>query len=70
MMPRRTSSREHIQYEQMMMEKELEKVDVPDDGFFSSIGIDDSSDVEDELKLFTDSLYGEDESYTSLDDLI
>lgn len=63
-------TREHVQYEQMMMEKELEKVDVPDDGFFSSIGTDDSSDMEDEMKLFTDSLYDEDESYTPLDDLI
>ena len=62
-------TREHVQYEQMMMEKELEKVEIPDDGFFSSIGVDDSSDIEDELKLFQDSCLGEDESYTLMNDL-
>lgn len=62
--------REHIQYEQMMIEKELEKVEIPDDGFFSTIGTDEEGDIEDEMKLFTDSLYGEDESYTSLDDIL
>ena len=61
-------TREHIQYEQMMMEKELEKVEIEDDGFFSSIGTDDMADVEDEMKLFTDGLYGEDEHYTVLED--
>lgn len=61
-------TREHVQYEQMMMEKELEKVEIPDDGFFSSIGTEDMVDVEDEMKLFTDSLYGEDENYTILED--
>lgn len=63
-------TREHVQYEQMMIEKELEKVEIPDDGFFSTIGTDEESDIEDEMKLFTDSLYGEDESYTSLDDIL
>lgn len=63
-------TREHVQYEQMMMDKELEKVEVPDDGFFSSIGTNDADDVEDEMKLFTDGLYGEDETYTSLDDIL
>lgn len=61
-------TREHIQYEQMMMDKELEKVEIEDDGFFSSIGTDDLADVEDEMKLFTDGLYGEDEHYTVLED--
>lgn len=63
-------TREHVQYEQMMIEKELEKVEIPDDGFFSTIGTDEESDIEDEMKLFTDSLYGEDESYTPLDDIL
>ena len=63
-------TREHVQYEQMMIEKELEKVEIPDDGFFSTIGTDEESDIEDEMKLFTDSLYGEDETYTSLDDIL
>lgn len=62
--------REHIQYEQMMIEKELEKVEIPDDGFFSTISTDEEGDIEDEMKLFTDSLYGEDESYTPLDDIL
>lgn len=53
-------TKEHIQYEQMMMDKELEKTDIPDDGFFSSIGTDDEQDIEDEMKLFQDSCLGED----------
>ena len=63
-------TREHVQYEQMMIEKELEKVEIPDDGFFSTIGTDEEGDIEDEMKLFTDSLYGENESYTPLDDIL
>lgn len=63
-------TREHVQYEQMMIEKELEKVEIPDDGFFSTIGTDEEGDIEDELTLFTEGLYGEDESYTSLDDVL
>lgn len=63
-------TREHVQYEQMMIEKELEKVEIPDDGFFSTIGTDEEGDIEDEMKLFTDSLYGEDENYTQLDDIL
>lgn len=63
-------TREHVQYEQMMIEKELEKVEIPDDGFFSTIGTDEEGDIEDEMKLFTDSLYGEDENYTPLDDIL
>jgi hypothetical protein len=53
-------TKEHVQYEQMMMDKELEKVEIPDDGFFSSIGTEDEQDIEDELKLFQDSCLGED----------
>jgi hypothetical protein len=52
----------------MMMDKELEKVEIPDDGFFSSIGTEDENEIEDELKLFQDGLYGEDEHYTILED--
>lgn len=48
-------TREHVQYETMMVEKELEKVDIPDDGFFSSISTEDESEIEDEMKLFEDS---------------
>ena len=63
-------TREHVQYEQMMMDKELEKVEIPDDGFFSTIGTDEEGDVEDEMKLFTDGLYGEDTTFTPLDELV
>lgn len=61
-------TKEHIQYEQMMMDKELEKVEIPDDGFFSSIGTDDEQDIEDELKLFQDSCLGEDFSVIDMSD--
>lgn len=61
-------TREHVQYETMMIEKETEKIKIPDDGFFSTISTEEEKDIEDELKMFTDSLYGEDESYTMLED--
>lgn len=63
-------TREHVQYEQMMMEKELDKVEIPDDGFFSTITTNEESEVEDELKLFTDGLYGEEENYTELTEIL
>lgn len=61
-------TKEHVQYEQMMMDKELEKVEIPDDGFFSSIGVDDEQDVEDEMKLFQDSCLGEDFTVIDMSD--
>ena len=61
-------TKEHIQYEQMMMDKELEKVEIPDDGFFSSIGTDDEQEIEDEMKLFQDSCLGEDFSVIDMSD--
>ena len=61
-------TKEHIQYEQMMMDKELEKVEIPDDGFFSSIGTDDEQDIEDEMKLFQDSCLGEDFTVVDMSD--
>lgn len=51
------SIREHIQFETMMIEKELEKVEIPDDGFFSSISTEEESEIEDELALFQNSIY-------------
>ena len=57
-------TREHVQYETMMIEKELEKADIPDDGFFSSISTEEEKDIGDELALFQESLYGEDESFS------
>ena len=60
-------TKEHVQYETMMIEKELQEVEIPDDGFFSSLGIeDDDKDIEDEMKLFQDSLYGEDSTYSQI----
>ena len=61
-------TKEHIQYETMMIEKELEKVEIPDDGFYSSITTEEEKDIEDELKLFEDSLYGEDSSYSIMEE--
>lgn len=61
-------TKEHVQYEQMMMDKELEKIEIPDDGFFSSIGTDDEQDIEDELKLFQDSCLGEDFTVIDMSD--
>lgn len=55
-------TREHVQYEMMIIEKETDKVEIPDDGFYSSIDITGTDDdVEDELALFQDGLYGFDE---------
>lgn len=59
--------REHVQYEEMMVERELDKVEIPDDGFYSTIGTDDDNEIEDEMKLFTDELYGEDSVYSEIE---
>lgn len=59
-------TREHVQYEQMMIEKETEKIKIPDDGFFSTISTEEEQDIEDEMKLFEEGLYGEDSSYAFL----
>lgn len=57
-------TREHVQYETWMMEKEAQKINIPDDGFYSTISTQEEKDIEDEMKLFTDGLYCEDCSYT------
>jgi hypothetical protein len=49
-------TREHVQYETMMIEKETEKLEIPDDGFFSSIGFEEEEYDTDEYKSFGDSL--------------
>ena len=55
-------TREHIQYEQMIIEKEVDKVEIPDDGFYASISHDsDDTGYEDEIALFQQDLYGLDE---------
>ena len=61
-------TREHVQYEQMMIEKETEKINIYDDGFFSSISTEEEKEIEDELALFTNDLYGEDDKYEYLED--
>lgn len=62
-------TRENISYEELIIQRGLEKVQdrVPSDGFYESISTDDDMEIEDEMKLFTDSLFGEDETYTELD---
>jgi hypothetical protein len=62
-------TREHVQYEKMMMEKELEKVDIPDDGFFSSLSTSEVSDDADAELEFQRGLYGEESEYSLMDDL-
>lgn len=52
---------EHVHYEDMLIEKETEKMSIPDDGFYSSISLTDDAEIEDELKLFQEGLYGFDE---------
>ena len=62
-------TREHVQYEQMMIEKEVDKVEIPDDGFFSSINTVETEYDEDEVLKFQNDLYGEDSTYISIDEL-
>ena len=49
-------TKEHVQYETMMVEKETEKLEIPDDGFFSSIGYEEEEYDTDEYKAFEDGL--------------
>ena len=58
---------EHVQYEEMIIEKEVDKVQIPDDGFYASIGTSEEMDIEDEVKMFTDGLYGMDTIPMDLD---
>lgn len=60
--------REHIHYETLMIEKETEEHPIVSDNFYETISIEEEKDIEDELKMFTDSLYGEDESYSYIED--
>ena len=55
--------REHVQYETMMIEKELESNPIVSDGFYDSISTEEEQDIEDELKMFTQDLYGEEDLY-------
>lgn len=53
-------TREHIQYETMQIEKETEKLNIPDDGFFSTLSHTEVEDDFDAIDEFQNSLYGED----------
>ena len=52
---------EHVHYEELIIEKETNKLDIPSDGFYENISLTDESEIEDELALFQDGLYGFDE---------
>ena len=52
---------EHVHYEELIIEKESDKLDIPSDGFYENISLTDDTDVEDERALFQESLYGFDE---------
>lgn len=61
--------REHIQYEEAIIEKETEKLDIPDDGFFSTLShVYEEEDV-DEIVEFQNNLYGEESDFVLMDDL-
>lgn len=62
-------TREGRHYEDLMMEKEQEKIVIPDDGFFSSINHDEVEEDIDTFKEFTDGLMGNDIGYSFMDDL-
>jgi len=57
-------TREGRHYEDIMMEKEQEKIDIPDDGFFSSISHDNVEEDIDEFEKFQNELMGNDVGYT------
>lgn len=50
--------REHIHYEQMMIDKETEKLELKSDHFYDDISLDDPDEVQDEIAEFQQSLYG------------
>lgn len=62
-------TRENVRYEQMQIDKETERLEIPDDGFFSRIGFEEEDDDPDAAAEFQSGLYGEDSSYSYMDDL-
>jgi hypothetical protein len=46
------SINEHIHIEQILIDKELEKVEIPSDNFYESISLDEEKDYIDEIELF------------------
>lgn len=59
------ATRENISYEEIQMQMGIEKQRsrIKDDGFYSTIPLDEMPDEVDEVELFKSELYGEDSSY-------
>lgn len=62
-------TRENVQYEKMMIEKETEKLNIPDDGFFSTLSYEEEEEDVDKVLEFQNDLYGEDDNFVSIDNL-
>jgi len=62
-------TRENISYDDLIIQRGLEKVQdrIVSDNFYETISKDEEADIEDEMKLFETSLYGEDNDYVSMD---
>ena len=63
-------TREHVQYEALEIERETERLDIPDDGFFSSLSTSEAADDVDAELEFQRELYGEESEYSLMDDLL
>ena len=53
-------TRENVHYETMLIEKETEKIEIPDDGFYSTLSHEEEFFDDSEFDEFTSSLLGED----------
>lgn len=65
------SIHDNISYEEILMQQGIERQQnkIKDDGFYSSIPLDEMPDPVDEMALFQHELYGEDSDYTLMSDL-
>ena len=65
------SIHDNISYEEILMQQDIERQQnkIKDDGFYSSIPLDEMPDPVDEMELFKSELYGEDSDYTLMSDL-
>ena len=65
------SIHDNISYEEILMQQGIERQQnkIKDDGFYSSIPLDEMPDPVDEIALFQHELYGEDSDYTLMSDL-